>query len=332
MQEYIKQLNEQQRVAATTLEGPVMVFAGAGTGKTKTLTSRVAYMLDQGIDSSNILAITFTNKATNEMRQRLVALVGPKSYHLTISTFHSLCAKILRRDIVHIGYDRHFEILDEEDQLKIVTEAITNKGYDKKKYTPKHCRKVINNAKCFEMKPEKDIIPIYKEYEKLMKEYNLLDFEDLLLKTLELFTTCEDVLNKYRRIYHYVLCDEFQDTNLVQYKIISLLAKESRNIFVVGDDDQSIYSFRGTNYENMKLFKKDFPEYKTILLEENYRSTQEILNHTNKLIDKNEDREKKKLFSSRPSGANDFIFSQLQGDKDEVDYVITNITSLVNKG
>lgn len=178
--EYFDKLNDKQKEAVKTIDGPVMVFAGAGTGKTRTLTARVAYMIESGIDAQNILAITFTNKATNEMRERLHQVVGTKAYNLTISTFHSLCARILRRDIVHIDYDRHFEILDEEDQLKIVTEAITNLNIDKKKYTAKHCRKVINTYKSLgeEFKIEDRCEQkVYDEYERLMKEYNLLDFE-----------------------------------------------------------------------------------------------------------------------------------------------------------
>ena len=332
MQDYINSLNERQKEAAMLIDGPVMVFAGAGTGKTRTLTTRVAYMLDSGIPANNILAITFTNKATNEMRERLQKLVGAKSHNLTISTFHSLCAHILRRDIVHLNYDRHFEIIDDEDQLKIVSEAIDNLRLDKKKITPKHCKKEINNCKCFDIKLESYEAKVFNEYQRLMKEYNLLDFEDLLIKTNELFTTCPDVLEKYRKIYNYVLVDEFQDTNLIQYKIVSMLCKNSRKLFVVGDDDQSIYSFRGTNYENMKLFKKDFPETKIILLEENYRSTQEILKGTNNLISNNDDRENKKLFSSREGSKDDVVITQLSGDREEVEYVITNINSLVNKG
>ena len=317
-----------------------MVFAGAGTGKTRTLTSRVAYMIESGINAINILAITFTNKATNEMKERLSALVGDKSFNLTICTFHSLCARILRREITRLGYKRNFEIIDEEDQLKIINEATNNLinngfNFDKKTYTSKHFRKVTNNYKCFmeEIGVLKGIeLAVYDEYERLMKEYNLLDFEDLLLKTNELFITDNECLEIYREKFKYILVDEFQDTNLIQYKIVSLLAKNSRNLFVVGDDDQSIYSFRGTNYGNIKLFKKDFPEYKTILLEQNYRSTQEILKGTNNLISINEDRENKKLYSDIPGSSSDVVISQLKDEREEVNYVITNVNSLINKG
>ncbi len=333
MSELAIQLNEKQQEAVEIIEGPVIVFAGAGTGKTRTLTQRIVHMIESGIRANNILAITFTNKATNEMRERLEKSLKEKVYGITISTFHSLCARILRRDIDSLGYDRHFNILDDEDQLKIISEAISNLNVDKKKYTAKYMRKVINNCKCFSMKA--DFLTeqrIFDEYERLMKSYNSLDFEDLLLKTFELFEKFPDVLEKYRYYYRYVLVDEFQDTNLIQYKIVKLLTEESRNLFVVGDDDQSIYSFRGTNYENIKLFKKDFPELKMVILNENYRSTQTILDGANKLIKNNQDRERKELFSKINGGITDVVVQQMYDDRDEVDYVITKIRELKKKG
>lgn len=326
-------LNDKQKEAVEITEGPVIVFAGAGTGKTRTLTQRVAYMIENGIRSNNILAITFTNKATNEMRERLNKILNEKIKGLTISTFHSLCARILRMDIEYLGYNRHFDILDDEDQLKIINEALNNLNIDKKKYSAKHMRKVINNCKCFAMKANfREEQRVFDEYERLMKEYNSLDFEDLLLKTLELFEKFPDVLDKYRYYYRYVLVDEFQDTNLIQYKIVKLLTLESRNLFVVGDDDQSIYSFRGTNYENIKLFKKDFPEFKMVILNENYRSTQTILDGANKLIKNNKDRENKELFSNIKGSQSDVIVQQMYDDRDEVDYVMTKIRELKKKG
>lgn len=326
-------LNDKQKEAVEITEGPVIVFAGAGTGKTRTLTQRVAYMIENGIRSNNILAITFTNKATNEMRERLNKILNEKIKGLTISTFHSLCARILRMDIEYLGYNRRFDILDDEDQLKIINEALNNLNIDKKKYSAKHMRKVINNCKCFALKANfKEEQRVFDEYERLMKEYNSLDFEDLLLKTLELFEKFPDVLDKYRYYYRYVLVDEFQDTNLIQYKIVKLLTLESRNLFVVGDDDQSIYSFRGTNYENIKLFKKDFPEFKMVILNENYRSTQTILDGANKLIKNNKDRENKELFSNIKGSQSDVIVQQMYDDRDEVDYVMTKIRELKKKG
>ena len=327
-----KYLNSKQTEAAMLIEGPVIVFAGAGTGKTRTLTYRVAHMVDMGIEPSSILAITFTNKATNEMRERLDTLVQNDARELTISTFHSLCARILRRDIVSLGYSRHFEIIDEEDQLKVINEALDNTNVDKKKYSAKHMRKVINNCKCFNVKcdfPAEE--KVRDEYERLMKEGNMLDFEDLLIKTYELFTKHEDILDKYQYYYRYILVDEFQDTNLIQYKIVRLLAKDSKNLFVVGDDDQSIYAFRGTNYENVKLFKKDFPDYKQVILEENYRSTQTILDGANKLIANNTDREVKSLYSNIEGKASDVVINQAYDDRDEVSYVIEKLQDIHKK-
>ena len=327
-----KYLNEKQVEAASLIDGPVIVFAGAGTGKTRTLTYRVAHMVDSGISPNNILAITFTNKATNEMRDRLDTLLGSDAKFLTISTFHALCARILRKDIVSLGYDRHFEIIDEEDQLKIINEAIENKNVDKKKYTAKHMRKVINTCKCFSMKCDfAEEEKVMDEYERLMKEQNLLDFEDLLIKTYELFSTHEDILDKYQYYYRYILVDEFQDTNLIQYKIVRLLARDSKNLFVVGDDDQSIYAFRGTNYENVKLFKKDFPDFKQVILEENYRSTQTILDGANKLIANNLDREVKSLYSKIEGKSSDVTINQAYDDRDEVSYVIEKLQDIHRK-
>lgn len=325
-------LNQNQILAATSFEGPIMVFAGAGSGKTRTLTYRVANMISEGISPYNILAITFTNKATNEMKSRLFDVVGVSIKHSTICTFHSLCAKILRQDIESLGYKKNFEIIDEEDQLKIITDALEQLNIDKKKFTPKQMRKMINYHKCFNLKPSSPIEQsIYNKYESLMKELNLLDFEDLLLKTYELFSLHLNVLEKYRSRFQYILVDEFQDTNLIQYKIVKLLALNHRNLFVVGDDDQSIYSFRGTNYENMQLFKKDFPEHKIIILDQNYRSTQTILDGSNRLIANNNNREGKVLFSEIKGTETDVIVSALNDETDEVNYVISKIKEGVKR-
>ena len=325
-------LNKNQLEAATIFEGPVMVFAGAGSGKTRTLTYRVANMIDSGISPYHILAITFTNKATNEMKERLYGVVGSKIKHATISTFHALCAKILRKEIEVLGYKKNFEIIDEEDQLKVITDALEQLNIDKKKFTPKHIRKMINFNKCFGLKPDMQIEQqIFDKYEALMKEYSLLDFEDLLLKTYELFSLHLDVLEKYRYKYNYILVDEFQDTNLIQYKIVKLLALNHRNLFVVGDDDQSIYSFRGTNYENMQLFKKDFPEHRIVILDQNYRSTQTIIDGANRLISNNMNRQGKLLFSDTKGDQSDVVVSSLNDERDEVDYVVSKIREGVRR-
>ena len=319
-------LNKNQIEAATTHDGPIMVFAGAGSGKTRTLTYRVASMIESGISPYNILAITFTNKATNEMKSRLYDVVGGKIKYATISTFHSLCARILRQDIDALGYKKDFEIIDEDDQVEIIKDALEIANIDKKKFTPKQMRKMINYHKCFNLKPSSPIEQlVYNTYEQLMKELSKLDFEDLLIKTYELFRNHLDILEKYRSKFQYILVDEFQDTNLIQYKIVKLLALHHRNIFVVGDDDQSIYSFRGTNYENMQLFKKDFPEHKIIILDQNYRSTQTILDGSNRLISNNKDRHGKQLYSEIKGNESDVVVNNSQDERDEVDYVVARI-------
>ncbi len=330
----LRSLNEQQRAAALATDGPVMVFAGAGSGKTRTLTYRIAHMIAQKkIKPFQILAITFTNKATNEMRNRLLNLVGTESYDLTISTFHSFCARVLRRDINVLGYDRSFTILDEEEQLKIVTEVLKENNVDRKQYPSKSVQKSLNYNKCIMMKPDTPLeIRIMNWYEEKMKSLNLLDFEDLLLKTYEIFSQFPNVLEKYRDRYKYILVDEFQDTNLVQYKLMKMLAEVSRNLFVVGDDDQSIYSFRGTNYENMNLFKQDFPEYQMFILNQNYRSTQNILDGCNLLIKNNENRQDKQLFSKTPGEPGDVQIYQAYNEKEEVDYILDRIFSLKLRG
>ncbi|HHX00502.1 MAG TPA: UvrD-helicase domain-containing protein [Acholeplasmataceae bacterium] len=330
----LSNLNEQQKAAVLAVEGPVMVFAGAGSGKTRTLTYRVAYMIDAcNIKPYNILAITFTKKATNEMKERLIELIGPFAYDVTISTFHSLCARILRKEITHLGYARNFNILDEEEQLKVINDVLKENNIDKKKYPGRYMQRVIKFSKSFNVLPEDPYERnVYNMYEEKMQELNLLDFDDLLIKTHELFKNHEQVLEKYRNIFKYVLVDEFQDTNLIQYKIIKLLTLESKNIFVVGDDDQSIYSFRGTNYENMQLFKNDFSEYKIYYLTENYRSPQSILNGCNRLISHNVNREKKELFSQNPGSEDDVVIHQAYNEKQEVDFILDSIFSLKMQG
>lgn len=321
-------LNANQSNAAMAVNGPVIVFAGAGSGKTRTLTYRILHMIvNCHIDPYNILAITFTNKATNVMKERLGAYKDVNVKALTINTFHSLCAMILRREIEYLGYNRDFNIVDEEEQLKVIAEVVKEAGLEKKQ--EKHYQKIINYNKCFMTKPREQIeLDIYQKYEEKMRELNMLDFEDLLLKVYELFQEFPEVLFKYQEKYKYILVDEFQDTNLVQYKIIRLLAIKHRNIFVVGDDDQSIYSFRGTNYENIRLFKEDFFEYQMFTLNENYRSTQTILDYANRLISFNHDREPKEMITSIPGHMDDVITYQAKKESDEVNFVVEKIEAL----
>ena len=318
-------LNAQQLAAVKCVDGPVIVFAGAGTGKTRTLTSRIVYMMrDKNIKPYNILAITFTNKATNEMKARLSNEVGIYLKGITICTFHGLCVRILRADIDKLNYKKDFDIIDEDDQLKIISDILKRKGEDRKQ--AKKIQSAINFAKCFEVKLSNPFEhQIMLEYEDEMQQNNYLDFEDLLLKTKELLASFPEVLKKYQQKFQYILVDEFQDTNLIQYKIVKMLAQEHRNLFVVGDDDQSIYSFRGTNYENMQLFKNDFSEHTMFFLTENYRSNQQILNGANRLIAYNKDREPKELFSADEGEVGDVQVYHAIDEKDEVNYVLDNI-------
>lgn len=327
-------LNKEQLDAVKQVDGPVMVFAGAGTGKTRTLTYRIAYMLDDlNINARNICAITFTNKATNEMRNRLIDLVGQRSYNLTISTFHALCARILRVDIDKLGYMKSFEIIDDEDQTKFIKDLLEDHGFDKKEFAPKRIKNMINRRKCLGIKGETEVENrIFDLYEQRMKDLNLLDFEDLLLKVYDLFTNHKEVLEKYQNRFKYVLVDEFQDTNTIQYEIAKMLTVESRNLFVVGDDDQSIYSFRGTNYDNIKYFQSDFPEFKKYFLTKNYRSTQTILDGAHSLISNNIDREEKKLVSDVKGDSSDVNFYAAIDESDEAEHIVYEIKKLLRNG
>lgn len=327
-------LNEKQMNAVMDVEGPVVVFAGAGSGKTRTLTYRIAHMIHNlHIESRNILAITFTNKATNEMKERLYKFYDINAKEIQISTFHSFCSKILRREIDILGYRKDFTIIDEEDQVKVIIEILKDENIDKR--LAKKYQKAINYSKCRLEEPSsttlEKIVYIYEKYEEKMKDQNLLDYEDLLIKVYELFTLYPNVLKKYQSIYKYILVDEFQDTNIIQYKIISKLAAVHKNLFIVGDDDQSIYSFRGTNYENFDLFKKDFPTYHLHTLDQNYRSSNRIVEVANNLISKNKNRQSKQLFSEQVSGYDDVIFETFSSEREEARFIIDKIKYLMSR-
>ena len=326
-------LNERQKEACKALDGPVMVFAGAGTGKTRTITARVAYMVENcGIKPYHILAITFTKKATNEMRERLNNLLDDKAQLLNISTIHSLCVKILRRFIESIGYSKTFEIIDEDDQLKIINDLYKELNIDKKSISPKISLKIISDYKNGMGILNDTVEDIYKGYEKYLKDNNILDFDDLLLKTLELFKKDPKCLAYYQELFEYVLVDEFQDTNKIQYEIIQMISKPNDNLFVVGDDDQSIYSFRGACIDNMLNFTKDYPNATVIKLEENYRSHNSILKGANALIACNESREKKTLFSNIEGNLDDVVVQEAFYYDQEVRYVTNEIIHLVSSG
>ena len=325
-------LNNEQRLAVEQINGPVMVFAGAGTGKTKTLTARIAYMVSEcNIKPYNILAITFTKKATNEMKERLSSILDEEAKYLNISTIHSLCVKILRRNIQNIGYERNFEIIDDEDTQKILTDIFKRQDVDKKTFTTKIAAKMIGDYKNGINELNSIVEPIYNEYEAYLKKENFLDFDDLLLKTEELFAKCPDVLEYYQRLYQYILVDEFQDTNKVQYKIIKMLASALENLFVVGDDDQSIYSFRGATVDNMLNFTRDYPNAKVIKLLKNYRSHNSILKGANAVIRHNQIRESKQLYSDVEGSINDVIVQEAYYYEEEVRYVVNEIAHLVRR-
>ena len=329
----LENLNSQQLTAVKTIDGPVLVFAGAGTGKTKTLISRIIYMVkEKNIKPYNILAITFTKKATNEMRERLENALGEEAYQVYMSTIHSMCSRILRREITVLGYKKDFEIIDDEEGAKILGEVYKNLAIDKKKVWPKTALQAISDFKNNNTPLMGLIIDIYEAYSNYLKENNMVDFDDLLLLTKKIFEENPDILEHYQNIHKYILVDEFQDTNSIQYQIIKLLAAKNRNIFVVGDDDQSIYSFRGARVENMQDFMNDYPDAKKIILDKNYRSSNVILKGANSVIKNNKMREPKSLVSDVPGELVDVMVKENFYHDDEVRYVTDEILSLINKG
>ena len=307
-------LNPQQRKAAETLNGPVLILAGAGSGKTRALTYRVANLIASGVEPWRILAITFTNKAAREMQERIVELTGDKAEDVWVSTFHAMCAKILRRDIEKLGYKRSFSIYDEDDQKSVLKNTLKSLDIDDKAYTVRELKSKISDAKNRLLTPDEwfresardfrsqQIHDIFTEYERRLRSANALDFDDLLMRTLELFADHPPVLESYQQRFSHVLVDEYQDTNFAQYKLVNLLTQKNRNLCVVGDDDQSIYSWRGADVRNILEFEKDYPEATVIKLEQNYRSTSNILDAANQVIQNNQSRKKKKLWTDAQAG------------------------------
>lgn len=325
-------LNNEQRSAATQIYGPVMVFAGAGTGKTKTLIARVINMIqNEHINPYNILAITFTKKATAEMRERLTNYIGENTAHsVHISTIHSLCNRILRRYINYLGYTRDFEIIDDEEMLKVIGEIIKEQKLDRKSYSPRGILKMIGDYKNGLRPLKNDEEEIYNMYQKYLKDNNMVDFDDLLILTNQLLTV-EEILTYYQDWYRFILVDEFQDTNEIQYEIIKKLASRDRNIFVVGDDDQSIYSFRGACVDNMLNFTKyDYKDAKVIKLCQNYRSNNVILKGSNSLIKHNVLREPKELVTEKIGNLSSVTIHDAYYYEDEVRYVVNEIFHLIN--
>ena len=311
----LEQLNDKQKEAAMQLEGPVLILAGAGSGKTRVLTNRTAYMIDEaGINPWNILAITFTNKAAQEMRERIDRLVGFGSESIWVATFHSTCVRILRRHIDLLGYDTNFTIYDTDDSKSVMKEVLKRLQIDTKQYPEKRFLNRISNCKnelSSVEDEERDALgdyademfaKVYREYQAGLKKNNALDFDDLLVKTVELFTSFPEVLENYQKRFLYIMVDEYQDTNTAQFELIRLLAARNRNICVVGDDDQSIYKFRGANIRNILDFEKVYPNAKVVKLEQNYRSTQTILDAANAVIANNGSRKDKKLWTDKGDG------------------------------
>ena len=298
-------LNPQQCLTARQTEGAFLVIAGAGSGKTRTITYRIANMLDKGIPQSAILALTFTNKAAREMADRVKELVGRKLPMLTVSTFHAFGVRVLRESISHLGYKENFSIYDQADKMALIKETARSLKIDPAVLNLYDLANLFSDIKTGRARWDADTgqySPIYDEYNDLLKLYNAVDFDDLIVLPIKLFKEKPEVLEKYRKRYRYIMVDEFQDTSKIQYDLVYLLAKESRNICVVGDDDQSIYSWRGANYENIVQFEKDFPEVKEIKLEQNYRSTGTILDAANSIISHNTKRKKKNLWSKSGEG------------------------------
>ena len=337
-------LNNEQREAVFCTEGPLLMLAGAGSGKTRSLTHRIAYLIEEkGVAPWNILAITFTNKAAQEMRERVDALVGYGSEDIWISTFHATCSRILRRHIDLLGYDRNFTIYDASDQKSLMKEVLKEMKIDTKQFPERSVMSEISSAKNEYKSPldyrneygsnfrNQKIADIYEHYQKRLKENNALDFDDLLVKMVDLFQTNPDVLEHYQDRFQYIMVDEYQDTNTVQFLLVSLLAKKYRNLCVVGDDDQSIYKFRGANIYNILNFEKVFPDAQVIRLEQNYRSTQNILNAANGVIANNKGRKEKKLWTENQKG--ELVhFKQYDTEYDEADGVVSRINFLAMRG
>ena len=338
----LEELNEKQKEAVMYNDGPLLIIAGAGAGKTKTLTTKIAYLLEEKLAKPyEVLAITFTNKAAKEMKERLYLLIGSEAKKLTVSTFHSFGLKILRENFSRLGYDKNFVIMDADDSLTVVKKIIKDMGYDPKIYSPKAIRNKISSCKNERITPtmyqryavsdyEKVIQEVYERYEKKLIQNNSVDFDDLLLLPIKLFQENPDVLNAYQDLYQYILVDEYQDTNEAQYILTKMLSEKNRKLTCVGDDSQSIYSFRGANYKNILNFEKDYPDAKTILLEQNYRSTSTILDAANQVIKNNKQRKDKNLWTAR--GVGDKIkYYRAYNERDEAQFVVRRIKELFEK-
>ena len=332
-------LNPMQREAAEHQEGPLLILAGAGSGKTRVLTYRIAHLIARGIEPSAILAITFTNKAAKEMRERVLTLVGSEGQGLWVTTFHSACVRILRREIDNLaGFNRNFVIYDTGDQQSLLKACLKELDYDEKKFPVRSVAAVISDAKNKLQDPEEfsykavdyfqqKVVDVYKAYQKKLKSNNALDFDDIIMLTVQLFQQNDYVYRYYQDKFRYIMVDEYQDTNHAQYMLIKLLASEYRNLCVVGDDDQSVYGFRGADIQNILDFERDYPEAKIIKLEQNYRSTQKILEAANAVVRNNESRKEKSLWTENSEGQAVVCYVG-SDERDEAGYVVNRIKRL----
>jgi len=339
---YLSNLNPAQKEAVLHTEGPLLVFAGAGSGKTRVLTYRVAYLIEQGIDPYHIIAITFTNKAATEMRERISAIT-PLGEQVWVSTFHAACTRILRREIDALGYGSGFTIYDTQDSERLIKECIKELKLNDKDYPPRQMASIISSQKNelittaeYERKShgyyrESKIAEVYDLYQKKLKTNNALDFDDIIFQTVVLLTQRDDIRSKYQNRFRYVMVDEYQDTNHAQYRLVNLLVGPAHNICVVGDDDQSIYGWRGADIENILRFEKDYPHAKTVKLEENYRSTQTILAAANAIISNNETRAPKSLWTQNTPGTPIRLYAAAT-DREEGAFVANTIREMTRSG
>lgn len=339
----LSDLNDRQKEAVTCPDGPLLVLAGAGSGKTRVLTTKLAYLVNEkGVNPYNILAITFTNKAAKEMKERAYNMLGSDVYRMQISTFHSFGLLLIRENYEKLGFDKNFTILDSDDSLTIVKKILKDMNLDPKAYNPRAIRNKISGAKNELMDSkyysrfanneyEEVVLEVFKRYERKVLKNNSLDFDDLLLLPIKLFKENNDILLKYQERFKYILVDEYQDTNEAQYILIKMLSSKYKNICVVGDLDQSIYGFRGANFRNILNFEKDYPNAKVIPLEENYRSTGNILNVANDIIKNNKQRKEKKLWTHNDSG-NKIRYHRAYDEKDEASFVMNEIKKLIVSG
>ena len=336
MNALVKNINSEQSEAVRTTEGPLLIMAGAGSGKTRVLTHRIAYLLDEkDVSPYNILAITFTNKAAKEMKARVEHLVGEEAQVIWMSTFHSMCVRILRRDADRIGIERNFTIIDPTDQKSVIKDVLKSENIDSKRFEPRMFIGAISNLKN-ELKTPEDaqkeandfhsqmVATVYKGYQRQLSRNEALDFDDLIMTTINLFERVPETLEYYQNKFQYIHVDEYQDTNKAQYTLVKLLANKFKNLCVVGDSDQSIYGWRGADIQNILSFEEDYPEAKTIFLEQNYRSTKNILNAANEVIKHNSERKPKGLWTAN-SGGDKIQYYEAMTERDEAEYVVKEI-------